>query len=335
MNILITSVGRRSYLVKYFKEAIGEKGEVHVSNSTNISPAFRYADYSIVSPLIYDVGYIDFLKEYCVKKKINAIISLFDVDLPILAKHKKEFANMGVEVIVSESAVVEICNDKWKTFQFLKKNGFYTPKTYLNLVDVLKEIEQGNLLYPLVLKPRWGMGSISVYTAEEEEELKILYKKIEQQIQSSYLKYESKKTKGRNVIIQETVNGKEYGMDVINDLNGNYQNSIVKEKYAMRAGETDCAITVENKKIEECGETLSKCLKHIGNLDVDVFYDGNQPVVLEMNARFGGGYPFSHVAGVDLPRAIVAWLNGDEAEREWLQARSGVIAHKDIQILEM
>ena len=39
MNILLTSVGRRSYLVKYFKEAVGENGEVHVSNSNTITPA--------------------------------------------------------------------------------------------------------------------------------------------------------------------------------------------------------------------------------------------------------------------------------------------------------
>ena len=30
MNILLTSVGRRSYLVKYFKEAVGQNGEIHV-----------------------------------------------------------------------------------------------------------------------------------------------------------------------------------------------------------------------------------------------------------------------------------------------------------------
>ena len=54
MNILITSVGRRSYMIDYFKEVIGEGGEVHVSNSSDITPAFNRADKCIVTPLIYD-----------------------------------------------------------------------------------------------------------------------------------------------------------------------------------------------------------------------------------------------------------------------------------------
>lgn len=54
MNILFTSVGRRSYLVKYFKEVMGDTGEVHVANSSAISPAFLVADKAVVTPLIYD-----------------------------------------------------------------------------------------------------------------------------------------------------------------------------------------------------------------------------------------------------------------------------------------
>lgn len=60
-NILITSVGRRSYMVQYFKEALGNSGEVHVSNSSTITPAFRLADKAVKSPLIYDKDYIPFL----------------------------------------------------------------------------------------------------------------------------------------------------------------------------------------------------------------------------------------------------------------------------------
>ena len=54
MNVLLTSVGRRAYMVKYFKDAVGEGGEVHVCNSDDLTVAFHYADYSVVSPLIYD-----------------------------------------------------------------------------------------------------------------------------------------------------------------------------------------------------------------------------------------------------------------------------------------
>ena len=38
MNILFTSGGRRSYLIKYFKEALGNQGEIHVANSSRHRP---------------------------------------------------------------------------------------------------------------------------------------------------------------------------------------------------------------------------------------------------------------------------------------------------------
>lgn len=332
MKILITSVGRRGYLVKYFKEAIGELGEIHVSNSSELSPAFTYADAAIVTPLIYDESYISFLMEYCTKNQIDAIISLFDIDLLVLANHKQEFEEIGVKVIVSDAEIIEICNDKWKTYNFLKENGFYTPTTYLELDKALEDIKASVLSYPLILKPRWGMGSISIYEAESEEELKIFYKKIDRQIKKTYLKYESKNTEGSNVLIQEKIAGQEYGLDIINDLDKNYQMTIVKKKFAMRAGETDCAMTIENNILEACGKKLSHTLGHIGNLDVDVFWHEERPYILEMNARFGGGYPFSHAAGANLPRAIIAWLQGERMDASWFEVKKNVISHKDIHI---
>lgn len=65
MNILLTSVGRRAYMVKYFKEVVGESGQVHVSNSDDKTVAFHYADKSVVTPLIYNSEYIPFLLKYC------------------------------------------------------------------------------------------------------------------------------------------------------------------------------------------------------------------------------------------------------------------------------
>ena len=60
LNILFTSVGRRSYLVKYFKDALANRGLIHVANSSEISPAFLVADKHVITPLIYDKGYIPF-----------------------------------------------------------------------------------------------------------------------------------------------------------------------------------------------------------------------------------------------------------------------------------
>lgn len=335
MKILLTSVGRRSYLVQYFKEVIGSEGEVHVSNSTELSPAFIYADKHIKTPLIYEENYIEFLLDYCSENKIDALISLFDIDLPILSKNIEKFNDIGTKLIVSDYEVIKICNDKWLTYKFLVNNGFNAPKTYVNKDEAFTAISNNEIQYPLVIKPRWGMGSIGVSIAHNSEDLAFYYKKTLQSIQESYLKFESRENFNESVLIQEKLKGQEYGLDVINDLNTKYQNTIPKIKYAMRSGETDCAETVESDLLKSIGENLSKKLKHVGNLDVDVFIHGQEAYILEMNARFGGGYPFSHMAGVNLPMAIVQWLNNENINPEILKEHVGVKSHKDISLIRL
>ncbi|MBT9778365.1 ATP-grasp domain-containing protein [Clostridium sp. MCC353] len=332
MNVLLTSVGRRSYLVEYFKQAVGEEGTVVVTNSA-VSQAWTAADKAFVSPVIYDEGYIPFLLNLCREEEIGVLVSLFDIDLPVLAAHRKEFEEIGTFVVVSEPEVIEICNDKWKTYTFLLENGFLAPRTYLRPDEAVKALEAGEISFPVMVKPRWGMGSLALYRADNRKELEIFYEKTRKNIGESYLKYEAVQAPESCVLIQECLAGQEYGMDVINDLDGNYRNAVQKRKDAMRSGETDSAETVEIPALRQIGERISVLLKHRGNLDMDLFEKDGEFYILELNARFGGGYPFSHMAGVNLPQAIINWSRGMTAGPELLTAQTGIKGYKDIRMV--
>lgn len=334
MRILLTSAGRRGYLVQYFKEALEGSGEIHVANSSPHSTAMKYGDKSVVTPLIYTDAYIPFLKEYCEVNQIDTLISLFDIDLPILAKSSHEFEQIGVKVIVSNEEVISICNDKWRTFNFLKEQGFHTPLTFLSIEEAILAVNEGVIDFPLIIKPRWGMGSIAVFEADNFEELTVLYQKIRNKVNSTYLSYESQQSEMHCVIIQEKLVGQEYGLDIINDFKGRYRSTIIKRKVAMRSGETDRAETIDNLILEQTGAKLSEALGHVANLDTDVFIVDGQPYILEMNARFGGGYPFSHIAGVNLPKAMIKWLRGEIVDDSLLKARAGVVGYKEIAVME-
>lgn len=331
MNLIFTSAGRRGYLLRWFKVALGPAGRVHAANWDANAAAFGEADVTVVVPPIHDPAYVPFLLAYCQKHDIRAVIPLFDIDIPVLAAHREQFSSIGVEVVVADPEVAAICNDKWRTFTFFKRHGFDTPLTQLTLEGARKELERGGMAYPVILKPRWGMGSIGVWMAEDDRELLVLHGKVEREVEQSYLRYQSAGTPGEIVLIQQWVDGQEYGLDVVNDLSGQHVATFVKKKLAMRSGETDRAVTVGEPALEALGERIGHMLKHRGNLDMDVFRTHTgRLLILEMNARFGGGYPFSHLAGADLPRAIVAWLNGRKAEPSWLSVRSGVEGVKDI-----
>ena len=334
MNILLTSVGRRAYMVKYFKQVLGQEGKVYVSNSNDQSIAFKYADGKVITPLIYDEQYIPFLLGFCAKNRIDILISLFDIDLLVLAQHKEQFAEIGTRVIVSDPKIIEVCNDKWKTYRYLMEHGFSTPRTYLKLNEVFAQLTAGQLTYPIIVKPRYGCGSISVAIAYDEDDLRYLTKKANRDIAASYLKYESAVTTDK-VIYQECLKGQEYGADIINDLNGDTQNVIVRKKIAMRSGETDIAELVDVPCIRDMLMRLGRVTRHIANMDVDVFLVDGTPYILEMNARFGGGYPFSHMGGCDLPRAIVQWASGSHVDHKMLTASVEMTGYKEIQITQI
>lgn len=334
MNIMLTSAGRRGYLVEYFKQALAGKGKVYVGNSDENAVAFFFGDEAIITPLIYDSNYIDFLLDFCIKKNISVIIPVFDIDLYILSMNRNLFKFNGINVVVSDSATVEICNDKWKMKRFLEEDQILTPKTYLHLNEAIKAIVNHKIEFPLVVKPRWGMGSIGIYEVNSLEELKILYYKTKKQIKNTYLKYESKQSYETSILIQEKIHGQEFGVDIINDLDGIYQNTIVKKKCSMRAGETDIAMVVKAPIIEKLGCLISKKLKHIGNLDMDVILtEDGKTYIIDLNARFGGGYPFTHCAGVNLPKAIIAWVSGETVEKEIFVPQYNVKGYKNIEII--
>jgi carbamoyl-phosphate synthase large subunit len=331
MNILLTSAGRRTYLIKYFKQAQCGKGLVHAANSI-LTYTLLQADKYVLTPNIYDAGYIDFILNYCKENNIGAIISLFDIDLPILAKNNQLFCENGIKLVVSDYHVTEICNDKWLTYKFLSKIGIKQTPTFINISEAKLAIAKGAMTYPLYIKPRWGMASIGIYKVCNENELNVLYKKLCTEIFNTYLKYESEIDKNHCVIIQQAISGQEYGIEVVNDLNGNYVTTMAKKKVAMRSGETDIAEIVASSQFEEVGQIIAENLKHIANLDVDCFVAHNGELyVLEMNCRFGGQYPFSHIAGANMPKQILNWLEGRQTDIALLSPRIGVLGCKELE----
>ena len=138
------------------------------------------------------------------------------------------------------------------------------------------------------------------------------------------------------IIIQEKLTGNEFGLDVMNDLEGNHVAVSVKQKLAMRAGETDKAVTCDLPVLSNMGSVIGKNLKHIGNLDVDIMQRANGDYcVLELNPRFGGGFPFSYEAGVNLPKAIIEWVKGNSVDASILKPEVGRMFSKNDYLMEI
>lgn len=334
MNILFTCAGRRTYLLKYFKENLSEGDKVVATDMQLTAPALQVADVKLQVPAVYDDDYIDRTLAICKDQKIDAMISLNDLELPILAEQKVKFERIGVKVIVSDPQVIDIAFDKYKTAQWVESIGLTAPRTYVTLASAKDALAKGEIVFPLFLKPRWGSGSIGLETVGDMEELNIVYGLLFKKIKKTILATAS--VGDEYIMIQEKLTGNEFGLDVMNDLEGNNVGVSVKQKLAMRAGETDKAVTVDLPEVREMGATIGRDLKHIGNLDVDIMQRANGDYcVLELNPRFGGGFPFSYEAGVNLPKAIVMWLRGEKVDASMLQPEYGRMFAKNDYLMEI
>jgi sugar O-acyltransferase (sialic acid O-acetyltransferase NeuD family) len=198
----------------------------------------------------------------------------------------------------------------------------------------LSAIAAGDLQFPLVIKPRWGSASIGIEYVDNMDDLKVVYELIKRKIRRGILGEVSQNDENF-ILIQEKITGKEYGLDIINDLKGNFVSVSVKQKLAMRAGETDKATTVDNAQLRKIGEIIGTNICHVGNMDCDILeMDGNY-YVLELNPRFGGGFPFSYEAGVNLPGAIIQWAKGESFDANELQPKYGLTFAKCDYLVDM
>jgi carbamoyl-phosphate synthase large subunit len=230
--------------------------------------------------------------------------------------------------MVASPQVIDLCFDKFATCHFLQQNHLPAPQTYICLETAKAALQSGALSFPLVVKPRWGSGSLGIEYVQDWDELELAYRYVYKAVMRSLLAEASGADREHCVLIQQRLLGQEYGLDIVNDLAGNPVTTWAKQKLAMRAGETDRAVTVNRADLCQLGQRLGQALGHWGNLDCDVILTPQGPTVLELNPRFGGGYPFSHMAGANLPAALLAWVRGEQPDPTWLQVKPQVVASK-------
>ncbi len=289
----------------------------------------------MILPPVGDAHYLEALLEFC-DSRIDLLVPLRVLELPTLASARNRFAELGTTVVVGTPETVGICTDKWQTYRFLQAQGLPTPKTYLALDDALGALETGELEFPVVLKPRWGVGSALLTFPEDEDELELAYDLLQRRLARTLLAgpFGDSSADDTSLIVQEFVVGDEYSLDIVNDLSGRYVTTFAKQKLALRAGETDSAVTVWDERLERLGRTLGQGLGHIGSIECDVFLGADGAAyVLEINACLGNTYPFAHVAGADLPAALIAWTLGETPDPAWLRAEAGVKAVRSSRLL--
>lgn len=340
MNILFTCAGRRNYLAGYFRDAADAPINIIGADMDPLAPALQECDVAYIVPSVFAPDYIDRIIDICAAERIDVIISLNDHELPMMASERDRIEKTGAKVLVSSSEVIDLCFDKMRSAEWVTSLGLNSPRTETSVEIVKAALAKGELDFPLIVKPRWGSASIAVLPVHSLEELDAAMILVRSQLTRAGLM--PKAATGQSdddpelspVIIQQMIQGREYGMDVLNDLEGKTQSIYVKEKMGMRSGETDRACLRDSPELTQIGRQLGAALGHIGNMDCDILVENDVAYVLELNPRFGGGYPFTQSAGGDFPGAIMSWLEGKPADIESFGRKYDTVYSKADKIIE-
>lgn len=316
MNLLMLSVGTRNKVVQYFKKTLEGNGKVVATDMSDIAPAVFEADKFYKVPRMTDEGYIDVIFDICRKEEIDAVLTLIDPELSLLAEHKADFARLGVTVVGSSYELCEMALDKMQMYNWLKAHGYNCARSYDNREDFYSDLDAGIISFPVFVKPIRGSASIAISKVEDKETLELLMKKTD------------------GLMIQEFLKGQEIGADCYIDMISNEVVSIfTKKKLLMRAGETDKAVSFKDGKLFALVEKFINESGWRGQIDIDIFDIDGDYYISEVNPRFGGGYPHAYECGCDHMTLIKNNIEGKANARNIGAYEEGVYMMKYNEVM--
>lgn len=335
MNVLISSIGRRGYLARWFRAAIrarGETGLVYAADASPYAPGLPDADRTVTLPAFTAPDYVEKLINALREHRIGLALSVNDHELSIWAEVRDRLSEVGTRVIALPVAVQELVADKLATARALAAHGLSSPRTILASQYVADPLSLSGPDH-VIVKHRFGSGSRGIISCQQADLVKLLPFAARDVRDRSGLRVDSLEDAYEALIIQEHVHGEEYGLDIVNDFSGAFQGVLARRKLRMRAGETDAVETTAPEPFDQIGRALSSLLCHSGLVDVDAIHVDGTFYVIDINPRFGGGYPFSHTAGADVPAAYLAWVYGEAAPAHALDYTAGMVAAKQDSVV--
>jgi carbamoyl-phosphate synthase large subunit len=293
INVLIMSCHWRNIFVRLFKEALTKderiSGKVVCIDMNPLSSALYEGDYYEIVPPMDDPDFFPCLKEIFRKYDIGVVIPSTDNDLQYLSKNKKAIEDENVKAIVSDEEIIRITSDKYETYKFFIKNEIETPRSWLP--EEFKAIHKYE--FPLIIKPRFGIGSKGVFKVENQEELDFYISRVDRPI------------------IQKFISGKEFSFDTFSSFEGIPIEIVPRERISTRSGEIFRGRTVNN------GDLIAQVISLLSKINLTgpgvaqgFANENNFMTFTEINPRFGSGLPLSVKAGADLPLYLLLLVAG-------------------------
>jgi carbamoyl-phosphate synthase large subunit len=286
------SAGRRVELIRCFRkdaQALGiDLRIIAVDVRPELSAACREADACFEVPRSDSPEFKDALTRIAEAEAVQVIVPTNDLDLIPLSELAARLSASGVWALVGEPAAVRIARDKKATIDFLQKIGLPCPRT-----ELATHADPDSIDYDVVAKPRHGSASVGVFYPESQHWLR----------ESRFADY----------VVQKYIDGMEVTTSVYLSGFGQVHAVVSHSRLEVRSGEVSKAVTIDQPLLVEYARIFAKNLALIGPFCFQTIAPNHRrPQIIEINARFGGGYPIAHQAGAHFTRYIIEQALGRE-----------------------
>jgi len=291
VNVLLTCAGRRSSLVRLFMAAVHPRGGlVLAGDASSLAPTLAIADRAVRLPLLSAEDYLDVLIRAIRENEVGLVVPTIDPELPLLAAARGRIEEAGARVLVSSTRFLGVCGDKWRTCQEFGERGIDVPASWLPA-----EFDPAEAPTDLFVKPRRGSSSRDVH-AVDRDNLGTVLPQID------------------DPVIQERLSGPEITIDALFGLDdGTPLHYVPRERIRTLGGESIQGRTSDDADFREWLLRLmdvSKGLGARGPVTFQAFLTQRGPVLIEVNPRFGGGFPLGDAAGGHYPVWVVDMAEG-------------------------
>lgn len=314
-SILITSAGKRVELLLEFQRELLRTypdAKVYAADmNPTMSPTCRVAEKTFIVPRCTSDNYIDNLLKICSDNNIKLVIPTIDTELLSLSANRKRFSSNGIEIMVSDENFISICRDKRLTMELFDKLGIRNPAPR----------DKYNPIFPMFAKPYDGSLSTNIHILHSQEEL------TEEILNDSKLMFME--------LIDKT-EYKEYTVDMYYGADHHIKAIVPRERIEIRSGEVNKGATRKNYLVQYLKERMEYMPGVRGCICIQLFYrERDKDVVgIEINPRFGGGYPLSYYAGANFPALMIKeYLNGESAAYDDSWQDNTVMLRYDSQVI--
>ncbi len=296
VGVLLTGVGKRYDIVSAF----AQHATVVAADPNPLAPAQYAAHHRAAVPRIEDPDYVPVLRELCERYGVGAVVPLTDLDIEVLARARRAGE---LPAFVPDPDIAHATFDKYEAHLLLRRLGLPSPPTVLPGEPVQS--------YPVMIKPRQGSGARSIHPAPDAEAAEF------------FVRYVQEPT-----MVQRLMDGPEFSIDCLSDLDGRCLNAIPRTMIESRGGESIKGTVIDDRELVDLGRRVVEALGVRGPCTVQVFRDLEIGLgITDVNTRFGGAFPapmYAALPGRTYPELIVRMARGETVEPHVGAFRAGI-----------